>query len=70
MYTVSLFGKHHMLFVREPTLTLAKERANEEFKNSVYDPWGRYLYARIYDPETQQTYRKNGLDGEWELVTE
>lgn len=65
MYVISLVGKHKMLFAKEATMTLAKERANKELQSKPDPHCGGFDYAEIYNQEDKSTIQKNGIGCDW-----
>lgn len=68
MYAISLIGKHKMLFAKEATVTLAKERADEELRSKPDPHCGGFDYAKIYNQEDKSTIQKNGIGCDWVKV--
>lgn len=68
LFTISLIGKHRMLFIKEPNMTLAKEIASTRLQQSIRDPAGKFDYVILYDSENKKEYRKNGIGSEWETI--
>jgi len=67
MYAVGLIGKHHQLFAKAVTMTLAKGKADEELKkhDRIY---GKYDYAVIYNQNDKSEIRKDGIGKPWVRV--
>lgn len=66
MYSISMIGKHRMLFCKATTMPEAKERANKELKSCGDNKVEKFDYAIIYNQQDKSSIRKMGIGCDWE----